>query len=31
MRALLCKEYGMADKLELVTDHPEPKRRPGRW
>ena len=24
MRALLCKEHGMADKLELVDDWPEP-------
>ncbi|MFT6770204.1 MAG: NADPH2:quinone reductase, partial [Congregibacter sp.] len=24
MRALLCTEHGMADKLELATDHPEP-------
>jgi NADPH2:quinone reductase len=29
MRALLCKEYGMADKLELVTDHPEPEAEAG--
>ena len=29
MRALLCKEYGMADKLELVTDHPEPTAEAG--
>lgn len=27
MRALLCKEHGMADKLDLVDDWPEP--RPG--
>jgi len=25
MRALLCKEHGMADKLELVDDWPEPQ------
>lgn len=25
MRALLCKEHGMADKLELVSDWPEPE------
>lgn len=25
MRALVCKEHGMADKLELVTDWPEPE------
>ena len=25
MRALLCKEHGMPDKLELVDDWPEPE------
>jgi len=29
MRALLCKEHGMADKLELVTDCPEPTAEAG--
>jgi NADPH2:quinone reductase len=29
MRALLCKEHGMADKLELVSDWPEPKAEKG--
>jgi NADPH:quinone reductase len=29
MRALLCKEHGLPDKLELVTDHPEPAAEAG--
>ena len=29
MRALLCKEHGLPDKLELVTDHPEPTAEAG--
>lgn len=29
MRALLCKEHGMADKLELVSDWPEPQAEKG--
>lgn len=29
MRALLCKEHGMADKLVLDTDHPEPTAEAG--
>lgn len=29
MRALLCKEHGMADKLDLVSDCPEPAAEAG--
>ena len=29
MRALLCKEHGLPDKLDLVTDHPEPQAEAG--
>ncbi|WP_439100498.1 NADPH:quinone oxidoreductase family protein [Congregibacter sp.] len=29
MRALLCTEHGMADKLQLATDHPEPTAEAG--
>jgi NADPH2:quinone reductase len=29
MRALLCKEHGMADKLDLVSDWPEPQAEKG--
>ena len=29
MRALLCTEHGMADKLQLATDHPEPTAKAG--
>ena len=25
MKAVVCKEHGMADKLELVSDWPEPE------
>ena len=25
MKALICKEHGLADKLELVTDWPSPE------
>src|ERR1700761_6058311 len=29
MKALLLREHGGLEKLELVTDHPKPKARPG--
>jgi len=29
MKAVVCKEHGLADKLELVTDWPEPEQEPG--
>lgn len=29
MKAVVCKEHGLADKLELVNDWPEPEPKPG--